>query len=57
MNGDKIQAELSQPRSIEGKQFSDFVERIYIISDDDLELIEDNTELEEEDFEVLVTRK
>ncbi|HRK98461.1 MAG TPA: hypothetical protein PLE43_08315 [Alphaproteobacteria bacterium] len=59
VNGDDVRAELSRPYSLEGGQFSDFIERIFILQNNDWEelniTIEDDTDLQ--DFEVNISRK
>ncbi|MBN4050487.1 hypothetical protein JYU13_00105 [Gammaproteobacteria bacterium AH-315-M22] len=58
VNGDEIRAELSRPSAIEGKQFGEFLERIFIITDDDYNPItDDDTNFDEQDFDIQVTRK
>lgn len=62
-HGDEIKAELSLPESIEKGQFGEFIERIFVISDDDWlasERIDHNADQhldETEDFDIKITRK
>jgi len=62
MNDDDVRAELSCPTKLEGKQFSDFRERIFLIRDGDLGLwpappSQADHEDEAHDYEVIVTKK
>lgn len=60
INGEDVRAELSRPKSIEGKQFDGFHERIYIIKAGEWAEVmprRDSEELETQDFEIAVTRK
>lgn len=57
VNNGEIRAELSRPRSIENKQFGEFLERIYIIDDNDWNPVIDDTDLDDQDFDIQVTRK
>lgn len=55
-----ICAELSCPRSIEGKQFFDFDERIFIVNPgefDDFGLDSEDNSTDEQEFEVKISRK
>jgi len=59
VNGDKVRAELSRPKSIDGSQFGLFLERIFIISEDwnPLEDLSDEEPFKVEDFEINVSKK
>ena len=54
--GDEVRAELSRPCLIEDGQFCGFVERIYIIADNDWNPVED-VDTNDQDFDIQVTRK
>ena len=60
-NGDEVRAELSRPSSIEGNQFDDFLERIFILTDNDWNPLSDDsvddTDVINLDFDIPVTRK
>lgn len=59
--GDEIRAELSLPKLIERGKFGVFLERIFIISDDDWKLDEEIEDQEDDaglsDFDIPLTRK
>lgn len=59
--GERVTAELSCPRGVEGGRFSGYIERIFIIEvgeDEDWEkLAQPDDETDEQDFDVSVTRK
>lgn len=55
-NEEEISVELSRPREIEDSQFSDFLERIFLMSETVLEIFEDD-EAEADDFEIKISRK
>lgn len=60
VNGDDIRAELSRPRSIEGNQFDEFLERIFIINGnewDDPNNFDDEDNFDAQDFDIVVTKK
>ncbi|QOJ23826.1 MAG: hypothetical protein HRU78_09350 [Gammaproteobacteria bacterium] len=57
---DEIRAELSRPHSIEGNQFGEFIERIFILTDNNwnpINHIEDTSNLNNQEFDIQVTRK
>ncbi len=58
-NEDEIRCELSRPFSIEQKQFEGFIERVYIFTEDDFELITDEFDFDdnENDFNISITKK
>lgn len=55
--GDQIRAELSMPISIENDQFSEFSERIFIITNENLDPIEYNADDSSTEFEIEISRK
>ena len=59
-DGDDVRAELSCPDVIEGGQFKDFHERIFILQPGEwsrLEVVDDGASAAEQEFEINVTRK
>jgi len=60
VNGSEVCAELSRPGSIENGQFTNFVERIFIIKSgewDSINIIPDSTDIDTEEFDIPVSRK
>lgn len=56
-NGDEIRAEISRPRTIEGNQFSGFLERIFIVTDNDWNIVNDAADYDDQDYDIKVTKK
>lgn len=56
-NGDEIRAEISRPRTIEGNQFGDFLERIFIVTDNDWDIVNDDADYDDQDYDIKVTKK
>lgn len=58
VNGDEIRAELSRPLSIEGNQFGEFIERVFIITDNEWNPTpNDDTDFDDQDFDIPVSKK
>lgn len=60
VNGDNVYAELSCPESIEDGKFSGFSERIFILGPgefESLDLDKMNDDLEDQDFDINITKK
>jgi len=58
--GDDVRAELSRPLAIEGRQFSEFPERIFILKHGEWNLVTPLTKTDDyplQDLDILVTRK
>jgi hypothetical protein len=59
VNGDDVRAELSLPKSIDGKNFHGFLERIFIIREGEWTALSPGSDVRDDaiDFEPIVTRK
>ncbi len=63
VKGDNVTAELSCPRSIHNKQFSDFSSRIFIVHEGEWDVVnlsedhDENNEIQEQEFEVNISKK
>ncbi|MEW5251468.1 hypothetical protein [Microbulbifer discodermiae] len=58
-NGDEVRAELSRPRSVENGNFGTFMERIFILQDEDWSRAVDESDADNlgEEFDIRVTKK
>jgi hypothetical protein len=58
-NGDEVRAELSLPLAVEGGNFKHFIERIFILSDDEWPELaaKPDSELESAEFDPVISRK